>query len=214
MGSKKIYLIRHGQTDYNLRGIVQGSGVDASLNNRGVRQAAAFYQAYKSVPFDKAYTSTLKRSIESIKGFINHGLAVENLDGLNEISWGVKEGKPITPDEDKYYHWMLQQWREGRTDLRIERGESPDEVAARQRVVLNHILQKENEETVLICMHGRAMRILICQMLQQPLKNMDFYEHQNLCLYQIQYDGYSFQIEKNNDVRHLLDVDEKISEQI
>ncbi|EJF08716.1 histidine phosphatase family protein, partial [Pontibacter sp. BAB1700] len=37
MSIKKIYLIRHGQTDFNLQGIVQGSGVDASLNELGRR---------------------------------------------------------------------------------------------------------------------------------------------------------------------------------
>ncbi|HNU42529.1 MAG TPA: histidine phosphatase family protein, partial [Cyclobacteriaceae bacterium] len=35
MITKKIYIIRHGQTDFNLKGIVQGSGVDSSLNVRG-----------------------------------------------------------------------------------------------------------------------------------------------------------------------------------
>lgn len=39
---KKIYIIRHGQTDFNLKGIVQGSGVDSSLNDFGVAQSRAF----------------------------------------------------------------------------------------------------------------------------------------------------------------------------
>ena len=40
---KHIYLVRHGQTDFNLKGIVQGSGVDASINETGLKQAQAFY---------------------------------------------------------------------------------------------------------------------------------------------------------------------------
>src|SRR6478736_6501366 len=75
--SKKIYLIRHGQTDFNLRGIVQGSGVDTSLNERGRDQAQAFFQAYKKVAFDKIYTSALKRSFESVQSFVALGLPYE-----------------------------------------------------------------------------------------------------------------------------------------
>lgn len=50
---KDIYIVRHGQTDYNLKGIVQGSGVDASLNDTGREQAAAFHKAYGNYPFDR-----------------------------------------------------------------------------------------------------------------------------------------------------------------
>ncbi|MFW5879460.1 MAG: histidine phosphatase family protein, partial [bacterium] len=61
---KTIYLIRHGQTDYNKKGIVQGSGIDASLNDLGRQQAEAFYDAYRNMPFDKIYISDLKRTKE------------------------------------------------------------------------------------------------------------------------------------------------------
>ncbi|HMR56571.1 MAG TPA: histidine phosphatase family protein, partial [Cyclobacteriaceae bacterium] len=69
MTTKKIYLIRHGQTDFNLKGIVQGSGVDSSLNDRGRAQAEAFYETYKNIAFDKIYTSALRRTRESVIGF-------------------------------------------------------------------------------------------------------------------------------------------------
>ncbi|MCZ6899539.1 MAG: histidine phosphatase family protein, partial [Bacteroidetes bacterium] len=52
MISKKIYLIRHGETDLNRAGVVQGSGVDTSINDFGRRQANEFYEKYKHVPFD------------------------------------------------------------------------------------------------------------------------------------------------------------------
>jgi probable phosphoglycerate mutase len=203
LSSKKIYLLRHGQTDFNLRGIVQGSGVDSSLNDTGRAQAQAFYETYRDVKFDKVYTSTLKRTAESVELFIRDGVPHEAFSGLNEISWGDKEGKKITPQEDAYYHWILQQWELGDTSRRIERGESPDEVAARQRPVLQEIMAKTNESTVLVCMHGRALRILLCLLLNYPLRSMDLFEHENLCLYQVSYTGSMFHIEKHNDTEHL-----------
>jgi hypothetical protein len=109
LSSKKIYVVRHGQTDFNLRNIVQGSGVDSDLNARGREQAMAFYQTYKNVPFDKIYTSALRRTRQSVQTFIDDGLPSESLVGLNEISWGTKEGHRITPEEDQYYHYMLRQ---------------------------------------------------------------------------------------------------------
>lgn len=200
--SKKIYLVRHGQTDYNLRGIVQGSGVDSSLNDNGRAQAIAFFKAYGHVPFDKIYTSSLKRTTESVREFIKRGIPHEQHSGLNEISWGKKEGQPITPDEDVYYHWMLKQWQEGNTSLRIEGGESPEEVANRQKSIMESIIKSE-AKNILICMHGRAMRILLCQLFQYPLKSMDTFEHTNLCLYQLSFTGSMFSIEKHNDIQHL-----------
>lgn len=203
MNTKKIYIVRHGQTDFNLRGIVQGSGVDSSLNAFGRVQAEAFYQEYQHIDFDKVYTSTLKRSQESVENFIKKGLPTEALAGLNEISWGKKEGQAITPEEDTYYNYMLSQWQVGNTALRIEGGESPDEVVIRMKPAVEHILSNPREKTILICMHGRAMRILLCHLLNYPLKSMDMFEHENLCLYVVNYTGSLFNIEVYNDTTHL-----------
>jgi broad specificity phosphatase PhoE len=206
LNTKKIYIVRHGQTDLNLKGIVQGSGVDSSLNDTGRAQASAFFDAYKHIPFDKVYTSALKRSQESVQKFIASGISTEALAGLNEISWGKKEGQPITPEEDEYYHYMLDQWQKGNTALRIEGGESPDEVVLRMKPAVDHILAQQDEQTVLICMHGRAIRILLCHLLNYPLKSMDMFEHENACLYIVNYTGSMFNVELYNNVDHLKNV--------
>lgn len=203
MNSKKIYIIRHGQTDFNLQSIVQGSGVDSSLNDRGQAQARAFFEHYKDIPFDKVYTSTLMRTRQSVQGFLAMGIPSESLAGLNEISWGTKEGFKITPEEDQYYHYMLRQWQLGNTTLKIEGGESPDDVVKRMKPALDHIMAQTNEGTVLICMHGRAIRILLCMLLNYPLKSMDLFEHENLCLYMLEYTDGLFTIKLNNDTAHL-----------
>lgn len=201
--SKKVYLIRHGQTDFNLKNIVQGSGVDTDLNDLGRRQAAAFYDAYKMIPFDKVYTSALKRSQQSVQLFIDQGIPDDALVGLNEISWGTKEGHRVTPEEDAYYHHMLGQWRLGNTALRIQGGESPEDVVKRMKPAVDYIMAKEDEKTILICMHGRAIRILLCHLFHYPLRSMDMFEHQNLCLYLLNFTGTMFTLEKYNDANHL-----------
>lgn len=201
--SKKIYIVRHGQTDFNLNNIVQGSGVDSSLNNRGREQAAAFFEKYKGIAFDKIYTSRLKRTKESVQAFLDLGIPTEALAGLNEISWGNNEGNKITPPEDEYYHHMLREWQLGNTSLRIEGGESPDEVVRRMQPAIDHILGRENEKTVLVCMHGRAIRIILCMLLHYPLKSMDMFVHENLGLYLMNYNGAFFSVDLYNDSTHL-----------
>lgn len=177
--------------------------MDSSLNPRGIAQAKAFFNYYKDITFDKIYTSTLKRTRETVRGFLDLGIPNESLAGLNEISWGTKEGFKITPDEDQYYHYMLKQWQLGNTTLRIEGGESPDDVVKRMKPAVEHIMSKTEEQTVLICMHGRAIRILLCILLNYPLKSMDMFEHENLCLYLLHHTGSSFTIRLHNDVSHL-----------
>ena len=202
--SKKIYLVRHGQTDYNLKGIVQGSGIDAPLNDRGREQANLFFDAYKDVPFDRVYTSSLMRSVQSMQPFIDLGLPHESLAGLDEINWGTREGIEITPEEDAYYHQVLSRWRNGEVDLRIEGGESPVDVMTRQKPALEHILSQHDDQTILICMHGRAMRVLLCLMLNYPLSLMDEFEHENLCCYKLTYTGSLFTVDVFNDTSHLI----------
>jgi probable phosphoglycerate mutase len=203
LNSKKVYLIRHGQTDFNLKNIVQGSGVDTSLNELGRSQADAFYNAYKNIPFDKVYTSILQRSQQSVQRFIDLGIPHDALVGLNEISWGTKEGHRVTPEEDEFYHYMLQQWQSGNTTLRIQGGESPDDVVKRMKPAIDYIMKQTDEKVILICMHGRAIRILLCYLLNYPLKCMDMFEHSNFCLYLLNYTGSMFNVERHNDTDHL-----------
>ena len=201
--SRTIFLLRHGQTDFNVRGIVQGSGVDSSLNDTGRRQAAQFFTAYGHVPFDKVYTSALRRTHESVQQFLDLGLPHEAHAGLNEISWGVREGTRITMEEDEEYRRVLANWNAGDTHARLTGGESPEEVAARQRPFIELLRARDDERTVLVCLHGRALRVLLCQLLNYPLSCMEGFEHSNLCLYKLEYTGSVFTVKNFLDVSHL-----------
>lgn len=206
MNLKKIYLLRHGQTDYNLQGVVQGSGIDAPINATGRAQAEAFFGAYREVQFDQLYHSALIRTRQSIQGFIDLGIPVVALTELNEISWGDYEGTPMTPEEGEYYRMMLDQWQQGNLDYAIAGGESPNSVAERLHRAIQIILNGPGE-TILVCMHGRAMRIFLSLICETPLKEMDQYEHGNLCLYLLRQDKKGgFMLLKENDQEHLRDL--------
>lgn len=203
MNRKKIYLVRHGQTDFNLKGVVQGSGIDAPINATGKAQAEAFYLAYKDVPFEQIYYTGLLRTKQSIQAFLDLGIPSTSLPELNEISWGTYEGTPMTPEEGEYYRHMINQWQLGNLDYAIAGGESPNLVAKRLNRGIEVILSGPGE-TILVCMHGRAMRIFLSLILETDLRNMDTYEHQNLCLYLLeQNEEGKYNLSKSNEVAHL-----------
>ncbi|RFS18022.1 histidine phosphatase family protein [Emticicia sp. C21] len=207
MSTKTIYLIRHGETEYNRMGIVQGSGVDSDLNELGLSQARAFFEAYQHLPFHKIYTSKLRRTVQSVQHFIDSGISYESFEGLNEICWGEKEGKAPNYQEDEFYLDVLQRWRKGETNIPAAKGgETPEEVAARQKIAFEAILSRPEEELVLVAMHGRAIRILLTHLLNLPLSSMDDFEHTNLCLYKLtySYETKAFTLEVRNDISHLM----------
>ena len=200
---KQLYIIRHGQTDFNRRGIVQGSGVDAPLNELGLAQARSFYEAFKHVRFDKVYVSELKRTHQSVAQFMER-FPYEKHGALNEISWGVYEGREVGPTDKVAFRSLIDQWEQGQLDLAFEEGESPQQVFDRQREFMPKLRDNSKEKNVLICMHGRAMRVFLCQLLNLPLTRMDEFEHQNLCLYHLEMDEKGkFSLVKRNYTDHL-----------
>ena len=201
--TKKIYLIRHGETDYNKLGLIQGSGVDTDLNTLGKLQAQAFYEAYKNVGFDKVYTSALKRTHQTVAPFLAEGVSWQQLSGLNEICWGTKEGKAAASQDNEQHEKMLAAWKKGDFSIKPPQGESPLDVMERQKAALAAIMAATTETNVLVCMHGRAMKIFLCLLLEVELKNMDIFKHENVCLYILHYRNGSFELELANDTEHL-----------
>ena len=204
--NKRIYLIRHGQTDYNLRGIVQGSGIDSDLNETGQKQAELFYNSYKHINFDYVYTSELKRTQQSVARFIEQGVGWSKLPELNEINWGVFEGLETTPESRLAFQNIVTSWREGELHKPIEGGESPNDMYQRQQRGWEKIRSSDYEQ-ILVCMHGRAMRSFLSLLLQTPLKDMDQYPHSNLCLYTLEKNGTAAcRLITANSVDHLSDL--------
>ncbi len=208
--TKRLYIVRHGETDYNKQGMVQGRGIDAPLNELGQRQAEAFFEYYQDQPFDKIYISELQRTQQSIQLFIDKGLPFEKLAGLDEISWGSQEGVRFSKESENLYKSTIARWKAGHLEEAVAGGESPIDVMNRQKKAMDHILGQSGERRVLICMHGRAIRILMAWLLGYDLSYMDEFRHANLGLYKLFYTGKSFQLEAMNETDHLkiLEVDE------
>jgi len=200
---KEIYIIRHGETELNRLGIVQGRGINADLNDTGIAQAAAFFNKYGKVKFDKIYTSSLVRTHQTVKGFIDLGLPWEQLDGLDELAWGEWEGKPNTPEAREAFRAVVKEWQLGNYNTKFGGGESPNEVAARMSKAMDYIKKQTDEKLVLICMHGRAMRLLLCLLLDKPLSDMEEFAHSNTTLYRLQYNDGKFTLLDSNNISHL-----------
>lgn len=200
---KELYIIRHGETDLNKQGIVQGRGINSDLNDTGRMQAAAFYNAYKDVHFDKIYTSKLKRTHQTVKGFIDAGVSWEQLEGLDELAWGIWEGKPNDENAICAFKGLMEQWEAGDYDAHFEGGESPNDVVKREQQALDIIKAATNEKRVLVCMHGRAMRLFLCLLTRKPISEMTEFPHQNTTLYRVELSGDQFVITEFNNTDHL-----------
>ena len=203
---KELYIIRHGETDLNKQGIVQGRGINSDLNDTGRAQAEAFYQMYKNVPFQKIYTSSLKRTHQTVHQFIASGLPWEQLSGLDELAWGEWEGKPNSEHALEVFRDLVEQWQAGNYEAKFEGGESPAEVAQRLNEAVAHIKSHKEEKLVLVCMHGRAMRLLLCILTGKPFSEMSEFPHQNTTLYKVALTGDTFTITDFNNTDHLKDL--------
>ena len=200
---KELYIIRHGETELNRLGIVQGRGINASLNTKGIAQGDAFFNKYGDVKFDKVYTSALVRTQETVKQFIDAGLPWQALDGLDELAWGEWEGKTNSTESRTAFRELVKEWQLGNYNAKFSGGESPNDVGTRLAKSIAHIKDQTEEKTVLICMHGRALRIILCLLLNKPFTEMENFAHSNTTLYRLRFDGEAFMLLESNSTAHL-----------
>ncbi len=199
---KNIYIIRHGQTDFNVRQVVQGRGVNSDLNDTGIQQAALFFEAHKEIQFDVVYTSSLKRTWQTVDSFISKNIPHIALPNLDEIDWGIFEGVEHHPDLQKTYYNIINEWKDGNLSIKIEGGESAQDLSDRLIPFVEE-LKSSHHQTILVCTHGRTLRLLICLLLNKDISLMDEFEHQNTCLYHLKFDDNNFELIKENDIAHL-----------
>ena len=195
----RLYIIRHAETEYNKLGLIQGSEVDSELNEVGRKQSELFYNFYKELNIEKIYVSGLKRTLQTVKKFIDNGIPYEKINDFNEISWGVNQSKN---DDLEEYKSLTDSWKNGELDNKFNSGESPNEVVTRLIRGIDKIV-KENYASVLICIHGRALRVLLSKIIDNDLTKMDKYLHSNTGMYVLEYNEEVFTIIDKNLRKHL-----------
>lgn len=199
---KEIYFIRHGQTDYNKRRIIQGSGIDSDLNETGRAQGRAFYEAYKSVGFEVIFVSALKRTRQTVVDFIGKKIPTEEWKQLNEMGWGDNEGKESSEAAHETYKNMIASWSRGELDASMPNGESARQLISRLTEFVEH-LKTRPEKRILVCTHGRAMLCVMTLLKNEHPREMENYKHSNVGLVKATFDGETFEVVLENCTKHL-----------
>lgn len=88
---KMIYVIRHGQTDWNLKEIIQGNQ-DINLNNHGKSQAIELKRKLEGIKFDYIISSPLNRAVETAKIATDNKIDIRIDSRLRERGYGELEG--------------------------------------------------------------------------------------------------------------------------
>jgi len=159
-----LWLVRHGQTDWNLTGRWQGQAAHApELNDAGRAQALAIRDQLKNVRFTAMYCSDLLRSRQTAELIAEpFGLPVNLEPRLREINLGVWEGM-LSDDIQAQFPQELLMRAQDPLHARAPQGESPLEVATRVYAALDEIAAKHPGETVLIIGHGVSLAVIICR---------------------------------------------------
>ncbi len=177
---KRLYLVRHGETEWNADNRVQGS-VDIPLSEKGKLQAEFLGRYLSTSPRpQKIFCSDLIRAVQTAE-IIKETIKVDSLEKnplLKEINCGTWEGKFI--DELKrYYPDEYANWRMN-SSYRCPQGESVEDVRER---VEKFFIEKGDElktfETILIVAHGIFNRVVLSFLMDLPLQNCRYFEQDN-----------------------------------
>lgn len=122
---KQLYIIRHGETRFNRSHLMQGRGINASLNDTGRKQADAISIYLKDKPVSKIVTSSLKRAKESAEPLCRlFNVKPEAYTELDEMDFGDLEGKSFDEVKSDLVH-LHESWSSGKLEISPENGETP-----------------------------------------------------------------------------------------
>ena len=160
----KFWLVRHGQTDWNVSGRWQGQSSSApGLNVVGVAQAQALREQLRGLHFSAIYSSDLLRARQTAALIAEpRGLAVSLEPRLREIHLGVWEGM-LSAEILARYPLELEERQRDPLHARPPGGESVAALALRALAAVRDIAAAGPDAQVLIVAHGVALAVLICQ---------------------------------------------------
>lgn len=183
-GTLRIYLARHGQTDWNAERRMQGS-IDTHLNATGREQAAKLAARIKGLALDRVYCSRLSRSRETAE--IAHGsVPIDSLVGLNEQSVGRFQGLKLDGSDSA----LTAEWRRRSQDPddSLDGGESLNQLYERVRATVETIRNRHPSGNILIVGHGNTNRMVLRALLGLTLEQ-------------------ATGIQQDNDERYLIEID-------
>lgn len=172
-----IYVVRHGQTDWNLEGRFQGR-IDIELNEKGRNQAKEIKKNLQGIKFDKVFSSPLKRAFETAQIITDEPIEID--DRIIERCNGQLEGKLKTECEK-----MVDFTDENEQKLGIET--LPD-FRGRITEFLDELNQKYKGKNVLVVTHAGVSIYVRCFFEGEPkdrnynnykLKNCEVLEYNN-----------------------------------
>jgi broad specificity phosphatase PhoE len=172
----KVYAIRHGLTEYNKKGIINGQ-IDDGLASEG-REQARMASAFVPKTIQHIYSSTLKRAHETAE-LLNSELRVPITTHaeLAEVHFGRYQGTEFTAEKKALHASQKYNWRD-------VGGESVEDVKERVLKILKQIAAESKDGEALIVTHGGIIRML--QLLE---KSEAMHEIQNTSLHSFDLDA-------------------------
>ncbi|HXX34744.1 MAG TPA: histidine phosphatase family protein [Thermodesulfobacteriota bacterium] len=204
MRGTRIFLVRHGETHWNLTHRFQGRK-DVPLNQEGKDQARALALTLKDAPLTAIYSSPLVRAIETarvIKEFHPSTPLFEE-EGLIEMDLGEFDGMEAAY-WFAHYQDFIKAWRSAPGCLKMPGGESLQEVQTRAIDTLRRITKLyPSGNTLLICSHNFVNCALLCQALGFPLDRFRDVHQDTATLNILYMRGQRLWAELVNDISHL-----------
>jgi len=157
----RIYLVRHGTTEWNKEEIFRGR-VDCKLNETGLEEARALEEYFRDVVIDSIYSSPLSRARKTAQAVaVSKGLLVIPDAAFIDMDYGEWQGLPLKVVEEKYPD-LSRLWRERPQDVTFPGGENLPRVRARAWEGNGRVVQENPGKTVLVVSHRVITKVLIC----------------------------------------------------
>ena len=198
----KIYLIRHGQSEWNVLNKIQGQ-VNTELTGLGRRQGQAIGQRLVNSNINIIYSSDLNRALDTaeiIAKRINKPLIIS--EALREINFGVWEGLTGI-DLKKEYKEEEEIWRNSPEKLKLQGAESLEALSERTMKWVNSILEENKGKNIVIVSHSATLKIILLGLLDISLTHYKNFAFSNVGLSIIELRNYNNVLTKLNDISHL-----------
>jgi alpha-ribazole phosphatase len=198
----RIYLIRHGETEYNREGRYQGT-IDVPLSQRGQEQAASLAHRLREEEIEAIYTSDLGRARETAQAIArDHDLDVIIEEGLRERGFGQWEGLTFGEIKERFPQ-VASHWLQDPLHTEVPGGEDFGAFQRRIIATLDGIRRRHREGNIAVITHGGPILAILAHILQLEGDGMLRLRLDNACLSIIEYFGPTPVLILWNDTCHL-----------